>query len=202
MVACGEWGQRLADRLAFAKVELAFTCYHSVCSTCHFLSLRKPHQQSDTENIVRGVKKPVRAYNVSICVSYANTYFKSRCYTHNNDKIWFSTHSANTISSVAGICQWQEWWLRGKVSFRCLNYGSSPPFCCHHLLGRARQKEGNVSSLLPWYFKFRRDQEDIDKVLLQWREEEGILMFPLFPAFFFTPFFAVVFKYGAGIKVL
>lgn len=32
--------------------------------------------------------------------------------------------------------------LRGEVSFRCLNYGSSPPSRCHHSPGEGKTKAG------------------------------------------------------------
>lgn len=76
MVACGERGQRLVDRLAFVKLDAAFTCYRSVGWTCHFPPLGKQREQSDTENIVRSVRKPIRAYDIPICVSSTITYFK------------------------------------------------------------------------------------------------------------------------------
>lgn len=60
----------------------------------------------------------------------------------------------------------------GEVSFRCLNYGASPPSHCHRPQGRERQKEGNVSSLLPWYFKFRGELEERQQAISLEKEEE------------------------------
>lgn len=107
------------------------------------------------------------------------------------------TYSAPILSAlICDLCrgEWQEGRCRGEVSFRCLNYGSSPPYRCHHPQGRARQKEGNVSSLLPWYFKFQGEQEEKDSRLLHWRKKRKSSDAFLFSLFSLLASFAAVFK--------
>lgn len=57
---------------AFAKLDEAFTCYHSVCSTCQFPRLWKQPEQSDLKNVVRGWKRPIRDCNISISYQKKN----------------------------------------------------------------------------------------------------------------------------------
>lgn len=52
----------------------AFTCYHSVCSTCQFPVFGKLPEQSDGENGVQGVKRKMCIVNILLQCAHPHTH--------------------------------------------------------------------------------------------------------------------------------
>lgn len=168
-------------------------------------SARMQREQSDKGNIVRGVKKPIRAYNICVCVSYTSCYFKKKVfwitvtwYARSNDKILCCGPTRLTLNTRAkrshqrmGCVSDRSGGLGEKCPLGVLIMALLLPFAVTVARGGQDKRKAMFHLCCLGISNSKGTKRDRDSVLLQWREEEEILMEPPFSTIFLylPPFF-------------